>query len=988
MERWKKTFAAAVEAQKELGLYLNKAVHEDMNPLKVLDLFRRISDEDCELLGLRPEFGRPEEFLWQYISVPPVCIRPSVAQDGLTEIVFTNALIKQGLGKGAPTAHVAMYINSELPGVPSQPGQKPIRGFVQRLKGKQGRFRGNLSGKRVDFSGRTVISPDPNLRIDEVAVPERVSKILTYPERVTTHNIEMLKQAVRNGCDVHPGANFVARGDNKKFLKFGNRAAIADGLKYGDVVERHIIDGDIVLFNRQPSLHKVGQSPPLAILQTQRVCCGPYNADFDGDEMNLREFQLAVLTDDYHTEICRTDLMSVKHNLVTPRNGEPVIAAIQDFITASYLLSRRDVFFDRRQFTQIWKQVFNVLMRPNKKSKIFVNVESKCNKWEEAKAENYPSRMKLVNDMSPNDGWLVIVNSEVMCGVMDKAIVGTAAAMGRLANYAPALTSCFFSANFGFSLGINDVIPGPMLSMKKDELVEKAYADWKLENKPGCNQEQTLEAMISSVLSKELSRHNAPLIMATCGSKGSVINVSQMVACVGQQIIAGHRVPDGFQDRSLPHFPKKSKEPPSKGFVRNSFYSGLRATEFLFHAISGREGLVDTAVKTAETGYMQRRLMKALEDLTTQYDLSVRNSTGGVVQFTYGDDGLDPACLEGDAQPIEFQRAWSHAMAIGSRTGRGLLPFEIMEIVNVQFATRRFVETCPETYMETVRTFIWDNVAKKLGDMRQSRGMCVCTPVFKLASLLIPQGSTVGAVGAQSIGEPGTQMTLKTFHFAGEIINAAKVISTPIISCRLVTCNSEPSARIVKGRLEKTLLGDAITMIPRKNRLRIYVDGQDKFYRLREFKRNLAAVVVKGVPTIARAIINIKDKDDRRGKKGVIGEQTTSNHVIEVAQVLGIEAARRTIINEIQYTMKSHDMIIDPRHVMLLGDVMTYKGEVLGITRFGVAKMKDSVMMLASFEKTTDHLFDASAYGKNDSIAGVSESIIMGNPAARCGTSM
>lgn len=160
----------------------------------------------------------------------------------------------------------------------------------------------------------------------------------------------------------------------------------------------------------------------------------------------------------------------------------------------------------------------------------------------------------------------------------------------------------------------------------------------KLENKPGCDQEQTLEAMISGVLSKvrgdvgdicmkELSRHNAPIIMATCGSKGkettnaskictyvyysgSTINVSQMVSCVGQQIISGKRVPDGFQDRSLPHFPKKSKEPPAKGFVRNSFYTGLLPTEFLFHAISGREGLVDTAVKTAETGYMQRRLMK------------------------------------------------------------------------------------------------------------------------------------------------------------------------------------------------------------------------------------------------------------------------------------------------------------------------------------------------------------------------------------------
>ncbi|TFK64915.1 beta and beta-prime subunits of DNA dependent RNA-polymerase [Pluteus cervinus] len=1196
LEKWKRTFTTAVEGQKELSMYLNKAIHEELNPLKVLDLFKRISDEDCELLGLNPTFGRPEEFVWQYISVPPVCIRPSVAQDGasneddltvkLTEIVFTNALIKQGLVKGAPTPQfmeqweflqlsVAMYVNSELPGVPSQPGQKPIRGFVQRLKGKQGRFRGNLSGKRVDFSGRTVISPDPNLRIDEVAVPERVAKILTYPERVTPHNVELLRKAVRNGTDVHPGANFVARADVKKFLRFGNRNAIADGLCVGDIVERHVIDGDIVLFNRQPSLHKLSimchraKVRPWRSFRLNECVCGPYNADFDGDEMNLHIPQ----TEEARTEAL--ELMSVKHNLVTPRNGEPVIAAIQDFITASFLLSRKDQFFDRRQFTQIccyladadlqidippptiWKpvrlwtgkQIFNVLMRTNKASKIFVNVESKCHKWEEAKPENYPPSMYLAPDMSPNDGWLVVVNSEIMCGVMDKATVGSgkkksifgaimrdygpheaAAAMNRVAKLCAR-----YLANYGFSLGINDVIPGPELSLKKDALVEQAYADCldlialekkgKLENKPGCDQEQTLEAMISSVLSKvreqvgqicmkELSRHNAPLIMATCGSKGSVINVSQMVACVGQQIIAGHRVPDGFQDRSLPHFPKKSKEPPSKGFVRNSFYSGLAATEFLFHAISGREGLVDTAVKTAETGYMQRRLMKALEDLTTQYDLSVRNSTGGVVQFQYGDDGLDPACLEGDAQPLDFQRAWSHASAVASRTGRDLLPFEVLQLMEAELASPRFLNDCADAYLTTIRQFIMETVASRMADVRRVHGMFdalekevewdadtdlsmgasdadkavvsnrskvterqlrtfldLCW--VKYVKARIEPGSTVGAVGAQSIGEPGTQMTLKTFHFAGvasmnvtlgvprikEIINAAKIISTPIISCKLVTPDNEASARIVKGRLEKTLLGDiasileeawapeytyigiildtdaitklqleltlddvkwaivaakkmkvkqeAITVIPRKNRLRIYLDGPDKFYKLRELKRGLPDVVVKGVPTIQRAIINIKDRTDKKGKKGdkellvegyglqkcmttegIIGEQTSSNHVIEVCQVLGIEAARQTIINEIQYTMKSHDMIIDPRHVMLLGDVMTYKGEVLGITRFGVAKMKDSVLMLASFEKTTDHLFDAAAYGKNDSIAGVSESIIMGNPAAQCGTSM
>ncbi|KAJ7638316.1 hypothetical protein FB45DRAFT_902502 [Roridomyces roridus] len=1167
LDAFRKTFQSAIEFQKDLAMYVNKPLFEELHALKVLDLFRRISDEDCELLGLRPEFGRPEEFIWQYISVPPVCIRPSVAQDGasteddltvkLAEIVFTNAIIKQGIAKGSPTPQfmeqweflqvcVALYINSETPGVNKEPGVRPIRGFVQRLKGKQGRFRGNLSGKRVDFSGRTVISPDPNLRIDEVAVPERVAKVLTYPERVTSHNIEGLRRAVRNGPEVHPGANF------------------------GDVVERHVIDGDIVLFNRQPSLHKLSimchraKVRPWRSFRLNECVCGPYNADFDGDEMNLHVPQ----TEEARTEAL--ELMSVKHNLVTPRNGEPVIAAIQDFITASFLLSRKDQFFDRRQFTQIccyfadaniqidippptiWKpvrlwtgkQIFNVLMRPNKQSNIKVNVESKCHKWEEAKPANYPAIANLANDLSPNDGWLVIVNSEIMCGVMDKATVGSgkkksifgvimrdygpheaAAAMNRLAKLC--------ARYLGMFLGINDVIPGPELSQKKDTLVEKAYADCqdaiqlakkgKLENKPGCNQEQTLEAHISRLLSdvrekvgqicmKELSRQNAPLIMATCGSKGSVINVSQMVACVGQQIIAGHRVPDGFQDRSLPHFPKKSKEPPSKGFVRNSFYSGLRATEFLFHAISGREGLVDTAVKTAETGYMQRRLMKALEDLTTQYDLSVRNSTGGVVQFRYGDDGLDPACLEGDAQPIDFDRAWSHASAMGSRAGKGLLPYEVLDIVDRELATKKFTSECTAAYLATIRGYTTERIAHRQAEVRSRWGMyealekedswddhtdltlgatglrlwttkARCTESqlktflelcwVKYVKARIEPGSTVGAVGAQSIGEPGTQMTLKTFHFAGvasmnvtlgvprikEIINASKNISTPIISCKLVTADSEPSARIVKGRLEKTLLGDiasvleeawapeytyigviidtdalqklqleltlddikwaivgnrklkikqeSITVIPRRQRLRIYVDTQDKYYRLRDLKRGLPDVVVKGVPTIQRAVINIKDKDDSRGKKGdkellvegyglqqcmvtegVIGEHTTSNHVIEVAKVLGIEAARRTIINEIQYTMKSHDMIIDPRHVMLLGDVMTYKGEVLGITRFGVAKMKDSVLMLASFEKTTDHLFDAAAYGKNDSIAGVSESIIMGNPAAMCGTSM
>ena len=1189
---FRKTFTTAVSmGGGELGPHLSKA-QEDLNPLRVLDLFKRISDEDCELLGLKPEYGRPEEYIWQYICVPPVCIRPSVAQDGatneddltvkLTEIVFTNNIIKSGLSKGSKgttTAQlveqwdflqlsVAMYINSEMPGVPPMSGHKPIRGFCQRLKGKQGRFRGNLSGKRVDFSARTVISPDPNLAIDELAVPERVAKILTYPERVFAHNIEAMRAAVRNGTDTHPGANYHINGRDgfKRFLKFPQmREELAANLHVGDIVERHICDGDIVLFNRQPSLHKLSimchrvKVRPWRTFRLNECVCNPYNADFDGDEMNMHVPQ---------TEEARTEaltLMGVKHNLVTPRNGEPIIAAIQDFITASFLLSRRDRLFTRPEFVQIcsyfgdatlhidvpppaiqkpvrlWtgKQLFSVLIRPNRASNVLVNLEARCRTFEKPTGDH-------IKEMSPNDGYLVIQNSEVLCGVMDKATVGdgnkhslfgvilrdygpdaTIQAMNRLAKMCAR-----WLANQGFSLGISDVTPGQQLRRTKDENVEVAYRQCrdlielakrgKLENLPGCNQEQTLESKISGVLSgvrndvgeicmTELSRHNAALMMAVCGSKGSKINVAQMVACVGQQIISGSRVPNGFQARSLPHFPKKSKDPPSKGFVRNSFFSGLEPTEFLFHAISGREGLVDTAVKTAETGYMQRRLMKALEDLSTHYDFSVRNSVGGVVQFLYGDDGLDPAELEGNALPVEYNRTFRHATAKAAHIpARSLMPFEIRERVDATLRTDRFRRVCTDKYLEQIRAFCDVQIAEHVARTREAYGMFparvregdwdeetdlslgadaaqwaivankarVTEPILdeflnecweKYMKAKIEPGTAVGAVGAQSIGEPGTQMTLKTFHFAGvasmnvtlgvprikEIINAAKVINTPIIAAKLVSERSEQAARIVKGRIEKTYLGDVaasieeawagthtylgvnidmdaiqklqlevtlddikvaiaqmpklkirperITILPRKNQLKIHVYPDEKekdvYYTLKQLKRLLPKVVIKGIPHASRAVIS-DEKGERKllvegyGLKevmtteGVIGTQTQTNHVMEMQQVLGIEAARNAIYREIDYTMASHGMSIDPRHVMLLADVMTYKGEVFGITRFGVAKMKDSVLMLASFEKTTDHLFDAALYGKSDSIAGVSESIIMGNPAQTVGTGM
>lgn len=252
--------------------------------------------------------------------------------------------------------HVALYFNSEVSGIPiNLMPNKTSRGIVQRLKGKQGRFRGNLSGKRVDFSARTVISPDPNLMIHEVGVPDRVAKILTFPEKVNSSNIHKLRQMIKNGTDVHPGANYVQQKgiSFKRFLGYGNRDKVASDIKFGDVVERHLINGDIVLFNRQPSLHKLSIMCHQARVQPQRTfrfnecVCTPYNADFDGDEMNLHLPQ---------TEEARAEalvLMGNRSNLVTPRNGELLIAATQDFITGGYLLTQRDEFLTKEKAMQL-----------------------------------------------------------------------------------------------------------------------------------------------------------------------------------------------------------------------------------------------------------------------------------------------------------------------------------------------------------------------------------------------------------------------------------------------------------------------------------------------------------------------------------------------------------------------------------------------------------------------------------------------------------
>jgi DNA-directed RNA polymerase III subunit RPC1 len=679
-----RSLSEVIKSYPELKSHVSKAV-ELITPMKSYELFLNISDEDLYLLWMQGNFGRPENLLIWAVPVPPVPIRPSVPQemgggsteDDLTvklqEIIEMNNALRMALDKGATMKmvaedweflqiQVALYINGETPGIPRQlMGTKMLRGLCQRLKGKQGRFRGNLSGKRVDFSARTVISPDPNLGIHQVGVPQMVAKIMTFPERVNRYNIEKLRRMVMNGPEKHPGANIVRSGYHVSALQYADKERAALNLKIGDIVERHMDDDDVVLFNRQPSLHKMSimahrvKVMPWRTFRFNECACTPYNADFDGDEMNMHLPQ----TEEAKAEAA--ELMSITYNLVSPRNGEPLVAATQDFLTGAYLLTQKDVFYSKEDFCRlvaflsdatehidlppptIWKphrlwtgkQVMSLLVRPNRLAPCTVNVESE---------ERFYTKDR---HFCSQDGFVAFRQGELISGNLGKKTLGgdskrclfyvlirdfgpveATRCMSRLAK----LTARFI-CDRGFSIGIDDVTPSQrMLSLKEKILKDgqkqadeqiAAYKSGRIRLKPGCDALQSLESEVNGILGKirencgkeallALNHRNAPLTMAQCGSKGSALNISQMIANLGQQSVGGQRIQNGFVNRTLPHFPVGSLSPAAKGFVANSFFSGLTATEFFFHTMGGREGLVDTAVKTAETGYMARRVLKAV----------------------------------------------------------------------------------------------------------------------------------------------------------------------------------------------------------------------------------------------------------------------------------------------------------------------------------------------------------------------------------------
>jgi DNA-directed RNA polymerase subunit A' len=1072
---------------------------ETLTPSMVRERLERITDDDLELLGFNPKTARPEWMVLQVLPVPPVYVRPSItlesgirSEDDLThklvDIIRINQRLKENMDAGAPTLiiqdlsellqyHVTTYFNNEASGIPPARHRsgRALKTLSQRLKGKEGRFRSNLSGKRVDFSARTVVSPDPNLDLNEVGVPLEVAMRLSVPEKVTEWNIDEMRILVKNGPENYPGALYIIRPDGKRIrLEFVvDREKIAEAIEQGFVVERHLKNGDIAIFNRQPSLHRMSimahyvRVLPYKTFRLHLCVCPPYNADFDGDEMNLHIPQ---------SEEARTEallLMQVQDQILSPRFGGPIIGAIRDFITSAYLFTRKGNYLTRNEVNKLllaskhegelpppeikqprpmWtgKQIFSLFLPKDMNYVLKANICEGCAKCKEEECEH--------------DAYVVVKNGELVTGAIDRRSIGAEQSESLLhriikdygtqagrefLNKITKMLKLYITMR-GFTYAYNELV----LSQRAEDRIKKTmeriekkiedlietYRRGTLPRLPGQTLEDSFEIYVMNELAKardesgkiadeDFTLENSGIIMTRTGARGSSLNIGQISACVGQQSVRGKRILRGYTDRALPHFQSGDQRPRARGFVYSSYERGLDVIEFFFHAMGGREGLVDTAVRTQQSGYMQRRLINALEHIRLEYDSTVRNSAGDIIQFQYGEDGVDPAKSD-HGKAVNVNRLVDQ-IRITKEKGRPASTEFIKE--RLDDVEERLTPILSEQLRQS-------SIKARLSKTGVERAISLTVDHYKHA--LMEPGEAVGIVAAQSIGEPGTQMTLRTFHYAGvreqnvtlglprliEIVDARRIPSTPIMRIYLTEENRksrEAAVKIAREIVYTTVenLAEAIYIDPVHDEIIIELNKtmmEDREVSMQELREKLqipnctiktkgntiqiqpkkveairkmlgkvTAFHVKGVPGIKRVlvteehgewVINTDGSNLPRVLEilGVDSSRTTTNNVHEIAKTLGIEAARNALVNEAKGVLEEQGLDVDTRHVMLVADMMTSTGEVQQIGRHGISGKKSSVLARAAFEITVPNIVDAAVKGESDPLAGVTENVIVG----------
>ena len=680
-----------------------------LTPEKVIKLFKRISDDDLKFMGFSPTWSRPEWMMCQVLAIPPPAVRPSVkhdsqqrSEDDITHIIVTiikaNKTLQEKIDSDSPLIddwttvlqyYVATLVDNKIPGVAAvaQRSGRPLKSIKERLNGKGGRVRGNLMGKRVDFSARSVITPDPQLSIRELGVPLKIAKNLTKPVTVNKNNKNFLLKLVRNGTDDYPGAKILEKKEGESIsLRYVDKESIK--LQYGDIVHRHMLDGDVILFNRQPTLHRMSMMAHIVKIMPQgdtfRMNVGdtkPYNADFDGDEMNLH------MPQDEESEIELLHLAAIPNQIISPANNKSIIGIFQDSLLGSYIFTDGIRNYDARKAMNLLMGVKNIDLNKFPKDKFNISNFDIISQIIPPISLKYKSKLfKDDDDFKTSNNVIEIKNGKYIRGLISGGVLadGSKGLIHRIYNDFTPKDSADFIDNIqsivtefmkynSFSVGISDLIANKktndaiinIINDKKHQvnsLIDETHLGI-FENKTGKSNEEEFETKVKNLLNQtsletgkiglsSLNKDNRFVTMVNAGSKGKELNIAQMISCLGQQIVDGKRIPYGFEDRTLPHYNKFDDSPGARGFVENSFISGLSPTELFFHAIGGRVGLIDTAVKTSQTGYISRRLIKSLEDLMIRYDMTVRNNKNKIIQFKYGDDGMDPIKVENQIKAV------------------------------------------------------------------------------------------------------------------------------------------------------------------------------------------------------------------------------------------------------------------------------------------------------------------------------------------------
>ncbi len=665
-----------------------------LSPIEIRARLEKISDEDLALFGFNPKKIRPEWLILTVLSIPPVTMRPSItletgerSEDDLThklgDVVRINQRLFENINAGAPEIiiedlwdllqyHITTYFDNEIAQLPParHRGGQLLKTLTDRIKSKEGRIRHNLAGKRTNFSARSVISPDPMIKLNEVGVPLRIAMNLTVPEKVTEWNKEYLRKFIENGPKLYPGANYIIRPDGKrKTITDETKIEILEEYAVGFTVERHLLNGDITIFNRQPSLHRMSMMGhrvkilPGKTLRLNPAVCHPYNADFDGDEMNLHVPQ---------TEEARAEaeiLMLVQTQLISPRYGLSVVGCIHDGISGNYLLTKYLELPRQEAITLLYSAGLTDFSRLSNKGMLT---------GREIFSLTLPADFYFQGKDKSGDE-VLIENGLLKKGVMDKANLGQESGLllrNIFEQYGEEYSSEFINtisrlgievvSRYGFSVNIADMdleketLEGLQNTIRDAERqIAKLIADYQqglLKPLPGRSESETLEVYILDVLNNARNkcgtvamsekRDTTTLMMARSGSRGNVLNIAQMTAIVGQQAMRGKRIENGFQQRALSYFKRRDLGPQARGFIKSSFKSGLNPAEFFFGSMTGRDSLMDTALRTPKSGYLYRRLSNAMQDLKVEYDATVRDANNRIIEFRYGEDGLDVSKTE------------------------------------------------------------------------------------------------------------------------------------------------------------------------------------------------------------------------------------------------------------------------------------------------------------------------------------------------------